>query len=160
MNEELIDFKKTKEKLISFVENKDNSVMVLATSDGNVISARSVLIINDDLDIYFFTWKHSRKCVQIAQNNKVSICKEKVEIEGIAEILGLMTSGKNNTILELIRRKYPGAADRWEDKPNMVIVKVKPFFACVDGYYINDDAYLEYIDFRKDRAYRVKWGYY
>ena len=42
----------------------------------------------------------------------------------------------------------------------MVIIKMRPVFARVDGYYINDDAYIEYIDFTKQYAYREKWGYY
>ncbi len=159
-NEEKIDYQKAKDKLVSFLENKENAVMVLATSADNVVMARSVLIFNDALDIYFFTWKHSRKCAQIEKNNMISLCKDKVEIEGIAEILGLMKSEKNKGILKILREKQPGAIKRWENYPNMVIVKVKPIFACIDGYYINDDAFIEYLDFKKQNAYKVKWGYY
>jgi len=159
-NEEKIDYQKAKDKLVSFLENKENAVMVLATSADNVVMARSVLIFNDALDIYFFTWKHSRKCAQIEKNNMISLCKDKVEIEGIAEILGLMKSEKNKGILKILREKQPGAIKRWENYPNMVIVKVKPIFACIDGYYINDDAFIEYLDFKKQNAYKVKWGYH
>jgi general stress protein 26 len=158
--QEKIDYYKSKEKLISFLKKKENAVMVLATSADNIVMARSVLIFNDNLDLYFFTWKHSRKCAQIANNNMVSLCKDKVEIEGTAEILGLMTLQENKEILELLRKKQPDAIKRWEDKLNMVIIRIKPIFAAIDGYYIGDDAYIEYIDFRKQYAYRVKWGFY
>ena len=155
-----LDFSMAKEKLLSFLENKDNAVMVLATSANNVVMARPVLIFNHALDIYFFTWKHSRKCAQIENNNQVALCKEKVEIEGMAEEIGLMTSEKNRKILEVLRKKRPEAIKRWENKPNMVIIRIKPRFACIDGYFIEDDAYLEYIDFEGKHAYKVKWGYY
>jgi general stress protein 26 len=156
--EDKIDYNKSKEKLLSFLERKDNAVMVLATSADNVVMTRSVLIVNDALDIYFFTWKYSRKYDQIRKNNMVSLCRDRVEIEGTAEILGLMTSEENKEILEIIRKKQPNALSRWENKPGMVIIRIKPIFACVDGYYIEDEAYLEYIDFKKEIAYKVKWG--
>jgi general stress protein 26 len=157
---EIVDYKKSKDKLLSFLESKENAVMILATSANNVVMSRSVLIINDLLDIYFFTWKHSRKCAQIEKNNLISLCKEKIEIEGKAEILVLMTLDINKEILKFIKQKQPDAIKRWENKPNMVIVRVKPIFACVDGYFINNDAYIEYIDFIKQTAYKEKWAYY
>jgi len=138
--EDKIDYTRSKEKLLTFLEAKENAIMVLATSADNVVMARSVLIFNNDLDIYFFTWKHSRKCVQIEKNSTVSLCRDKVEIEGKAKILGLMTSEEN--------------------KPNMVIVRIQPTFAAIDGYYIGNDAYVEYIDFKKKIAYKVKWDCY
>jgi general stress protein 26 len=156
---ESIDYNQTKDKLLSFLECKENSVMILATSADNVVMARSILIINDGLDIYFFTWKHSRKYIQIKKNHMIALCKDKVEIEGTAEISGLMTDEKNRETLELLRKKQPEAIERWVNKPNMVIIKVKPVFACVDGYFINDDAYIEYIDFKKRYAYKKKWGF-
>ena len=134
--------------------------MILATSADNVVMARPVLVVNDELNIYFFTWRHSRKYVQIEKNNRISLCKDKIEIEGIAEILGLMTDKKNKETLEIIRNKQPKAIERWERNPGMVIIKIKPLFACIDGYYIEDDAYIEYIDFNKQCAYAEKWGYY
>jgi len=63
--EEKIDYNRSKEKLLTFLVAKENAIMVLATSADNVVMARSVLIFNNDLDIYLFTWKHSRKCAQI-----------------------------------------------------------------------------------------------
>jgi general stress protein 26 len=157
---EEIDFNKAKDKLLSFLNKKENAVMVLATSANNDVMARPILIFNNDLEIYFFTWKYSRKCKQIKENNKISLCKDKVEIEGNAEIVGLMTSKHCIEIMELLRKRQPEAIHRWENKPNMVIVKISPTFACIDGYFVEDDAYIEYIDFVKPQAYRLKWGNY
>jgi uncharacterized pyridoxamine 5'-phosphate oxidase family protein len=157
---ETLNYSQTKDKLLLFLSAKENSVMVLATSSHDDVMARSVLVFNDGLDIYFFTWRYSRKYFQIERNNRVSLCKDKIEIEGTAEVLGLMNDEKNKKILEFLRKKQPGAIERWENKSNMVIMRIVPLFACVDGYYINDDAYIEYIDFTRQYAYKTKWGYY
>jgi len=156
--EEKIDYQRSIDKLLSFLEKKENAVMVLATSSNNIPMSRSVLVFNDKLDLYFFTWQHSRKYAQIIKNNRVSLCKDKVEIEGTAKILGSMKSEENRPILEFMREKQPNAISRWENKSDMVIVRIKPEFACVDGYYIGDDSFLEYIDLTKQYAFRTKWG--
>jgi len=157
---EILDYEKLKKKLLSFLENKENSVMILATSSNDVVMARSVLICNDGLNIYFFTWKYSRKCTQIRHNNLVSLCKDKVEIEGTAKTLGLMTSNKNKDILNLLKQRFPDSIKIWETKPNMVIIKVNPIFARVDGYFIDNDSFNEYIDIINKNAYREKWAYH
>jgi general stress protein 26 len=157
---ERVDYEKSKNKLLSFLENRENSIMILATSSNNVVMARSVLVCNIDLDIYFFTWKYSRKCTQIKNNNLISLCKDKVEIEGTANIMGLMRSDKNKAIFSLLKEKFPAAIGKWESKPNMVIVKVKPSFARIDGYFIDNDSYNEYIDIFNQNAFREKWAYH
>lgn len=157
---ENLDFNKSRDKLISLLDNRDDHVMVLGTSANNKIITRAVLIINNGLDLYFFTWKNSRKIKQIEINNNVSICKDKIEIEGKAKILGLMTSKDNKNILEMIRRKHPDSVEKWESKPNMIIVLIKPIYACIDGYIKNGDTYLEYIDFKKKESYRLLWADY
>jgi general stress protein 26 len=160
MATEIVDYEKSINKFLSFLENRDNAVMVLATSANNVVMARPVLIINDNWDIYFFTWKHSRKCAQIERNNMISLCKDKVEIEGTAEILGLITSDENKEVFRLFKQKCPDAIKTWENKPNMVFVKVEPLLARVDSYFINDNAYIEYVDFIKQNAFMEKWAIY
>lgn len=157
---EILDYEKLKKKLLAFLENKENSLMILATSSNDVVMARSVLVCNNGLNIYFFTWKYSRKCTQIKHNNFVSLCKDKVEIEGTAKILGLMTTKKNKKILNLLNQRFPDSVKIWENKPNMVIIKVNPIFARVDGYFIDNDSFNEYIDIVRQNAYREKWAYH
>jgi general stress protein 26 len=157
---DVLDYDLLKNKLLSFLENKESSLMILATSSNDVVMARSVLVCNEDLDLYLFTWKYSRKCTQIKHNNLVSLCKDKVEIEGTAKILGLLTSNKNNKILNLLKQRFPDAIKIWENKSSMVIIKVTPIFARVDGYFIDDDSFNEYIDISKQYAFREKWAYH
>ena len=155
---EELDFLSSRDKLIALLDNRDNPVMVLGTSANDKVISRSILIINNGLDLYFFTWKNSRKIKQIEINNNISICKDKIEIEGEAKILGLMTSKENKSVLEIIRKKHPDSVEKWESKPNMIIVLIKPIFACIDGYIENDDSYLEYIDIENKESYKTKWA--
>ncbi|MGB3479041.1 MAG: pyridoxamine 5'-phosphate oxidase family protein [bacterium] len=157
---EEIEYEKAKEKLIKFLENKENSIMVLATSANNVVMARNINVANDKLDIYFFTWEHSRKCTQIRNNPRVALCKDKVEIEGKANVLGLMLSKENKKYTEIIRKRDPDAIKQWKNKPSMVIVKIQPIFTRIDGYYDNGDVFIEYIDLENKKAYKEKWSYY
>lgn len=159
-NKKEINFEKTKEKFTNFLEAKDNAIMVLATSFKNRVIARNVLIVSNRLDIYFFTWGHSRKCKQIENNPKVALCKDKVQIEGTAKILGDLFSQKNKRYTDMIRNKFPEAIKRWEQKPGMVIVRIRPNFICVDGTVIDNDVYLDYLDIESKKAYREKWAYY
>jgi general stress protein 26 len=158
VTKEKLDFNKSRAKLVSFLDNRDNPVMVLATSVKNRVITRSVLITNNELDLYFFTWRYSRKIEQIEINNNISLCKDKIEIEGKAKILGLMTSKENESILNMIRKKYPDSVKQWESKPDMIIVHVRSEFACIDGYFENSTSYLEYIDLTKEESYRIKWA--
>lgn len=158
--EETLDYKETERKLTEYLEDKNNAIMVLSTSSDDIVMSRCILTINDGLDIYCFTWKYARKCAQIEKNSRVSLCRDKVEIEGKAKILGSMTDMKNKSVLEKIKNKHPEAVKKWMSKPNMVIMKIEPVFACVDGYLVGEDSYLEYIDFENKNAYKVKWANY
>lgn len=161
-NEEVggeLDFREKKEELIRFLESKDSETMVLATSYNDRVLARNVLVASDGLDLYFFTWKHSRKCMQIQKNPKVALCKDKVQIEGVAEILGELLDGKTKKYTDIMRRKFPEAIEEWERRPGMIIVRVKPTFA-VTGGSSNGDVYIDYLDLKNEKAYSKKWAHY
>lgn len=154
-----LDFREKKEELIRFLESKDSGTMVLATSHNDRVLARNVLVASDGLDLYFFTWKCSRKCMQIQKNPKVALCKDKVQIEGVAEILGGLLDGKTKKNTDIMRRKFPEAIEEWERRPGMIIVRVKPTFA-VTGGSSNGDVYIDYLDLKNEKAYSKKWAHY
>ena len=151
-----LDFKAKKEELIRFLESKDNAVMALATSHNDHVLARNVLIATDGLDLYFFTWKHSRKCAQIQKNPRVALCKNNVQIEGVAEILGNLLDEETKKYTELIRNKFPDAIKQWEHRPGMIIVRVRPMFATIGGSA--DPPCLEFLDLKKEEAYAEPWA--
>ena len=154
-----LNYREKKEELIRFLESKDSETMVLATSHNDRVLARNVLVASDGLNLYFFTWKHSRKCMQIQKNPKVALCKDKVQIEGVAEILGGLLDEKTKKYTDIMRRKFPEAIEEWERRPGMIIVRVKPTFA-VTGGSSNDDVYIDYLDLKNEKAYSKKWAHY
>jgi len=154
-----LDYKEKKEELIRFLESHDSRIMVLATSHNDRVLARNVLVARDGLDLCFFTWKHSRKCLQIEKNPKVALCKDKVQVEGVAEIMGGFSDEKARKYTNIMRHKYPESIERWERKPGMVIVRVKPRLVVMGGSS-DGDVYIDFLDLENEKAYSEKWAYY
>jgi len=155
-----LDYEEKKQRIIRFLELEGNSVMVLATSHSDRVTARNVGIANSGLDIYFFTWVDSRKCVQIRENPRVALCKDDVQIEGLAEILGNLVDEKNKEYADILRNRSPGSVERWEHRPGMVIIRVRPTLIATAGEVINDQVYLDYLDLENETAYSEKWAHY
>lgn len=154
-----LNYEEKKEELIRFLESQDNKIMVLATSHNNRVLARNVLVASDGLDLYFFTWKHSRKCMQIEKNPKVALCKDKVQIEGVAQILGGLLDGKTKKYTDIMRRKFPESIKKWERRPEMIILRVRPTLVVTGGSF-NGDIYIDFLDLENEKAYSEKWAHY
>jgi general stress protein 26 len=153
-----LNFEEKKGQMVKFLQSPDNAVMVLGTSCDDRVLVRNVLTVSDGHDIYFFTWRHSRKGEQIERNHKVALCKDDVQIEGIAEILGGFDEEHTKRYTDLIRSKFPDAIERWERRPSMVIVRVKPTFAALGGS--DDPPELEFLDLVQGIAYAEPWACY
>jgi general stress protein 26 len=151
-------FEEKRQEFIRFIESKENAVMVLATSHNDRVLARNVLIANHDLDLYFFTWGHSRKCSQIRANPRVALCRDSVQIEGVAEILGGLTAENTKEHTDAMRKKFPEAIARWEQRPGMVIVRVRPTRVVFAGS--TDEPSLEFLDLENETAYTDRWAHY
>lgn len=154
-----LDFEEKKKELIRFLESKKNKTMVLATSYKERVLARNVLVVSDGLDLYFFTWGHSRKCMQIEKNPKVALCKDQVQIEGVAEILGNLLDESVKKYTDVMRGKFPEAIKSWERRPGMVILKVKPTLVVTGGSF-DSEVYIDFLDLENEKAYSEKWAYY
>jgi hypothetical protein len=90
-----LDYESSKNRVIQFLESKH--VVVLATSLSDQVTARTVTFATDGLDILFMSWGHHQKCVQIRGNPRVAVCRDNVQIEGEAEVLGSPLDEKKGT---------------------------------------------------------------
>lgn len=153
-----LGFEEKKEELVKFLKSKDSAVMVLATSCDDQVLARNVLIANDGLDLYLFTWRHSRKCAQIQANPRVALCKDNVQIEGVAEILGDLLAEETKEHMDIIRNRFPDAIKQWEHRPGMVVIRVRPTFVVVGASA--DPPCLEFVDLENEVAYAEEWACY
>ena len=130
-----LDYELEVEHVRAFLEPKH--ALVLATSLEDRVTARTVSFANDGLSILFMSWAHHTKCVQIRGNPRVALCRDNVQIEGVAEILGSPLDERNERYTEVLRAKYPESHARFAREPGMVIVQVVPtsiaVFDQIDG---------------------------
>jgi general stress protein 26 len=117
------DYESIVNKVIEFLAGKH--AIVLATSLEGRVTARTVSMASDGLDVYFMSWGHHTKCAQIRGNPRVALCRDNVQIEGRAEILGSPLDEANGRYAELLQGKYPDY-ERFAREPGMVIVRVLP----------------------------------
>jgi general stress protein 26 len=131
--------------------------MALATSvDGRVL-ARMVLVTCEGLDVYLFTWGGSRKCEQIRANPRVALCKDRIQIEGTAEILGGLFDPENASIRGLFEVRFPETVERWRDRPEMVLVKIAPTSVVLAGEP-GEEPHLQFVDLENGVAYAEPWA--
>jgi len=148
-----LDFEKVREEKIRFLDS--HHVIVLATSFDNRVTARTVTYASKGLEVYFMSWGHHKKCVQIRGNPKVALCRDNLTMEGLAEILGNPLDQKNKEYVEIYRNKLPHDFAGFARIPGMVLVKVKPAFV-VSWVRIKNRFFLEHLDLESQRAYLKK----
>lgn len=154
-----LNFGEMRDELVSFLESTEDAIMSLATSLGDRVLARTILVACSGLDAYFFTWKHSRKCGQIRENPKVALSRDRLAIEGTAEILGGLFDERNSACTDIIRNKFPEAIEKWKDRPGMVLVKITPREAVFAGGP-DEEPHLKFIDLENGSAYGERWAHY
>jgi general stress protein 26 len=121
-----IDFDTLKNEIIEELNEKKE--IVLSTAMGNRVTSRTVSFANDVLTIYFTSWEHNKKILQINVNPKVALTLDRIQIEGIAEILGRVTENDFEYIKTIFLKKYSKKyIDTFFAKPEMVLVKIVPF---------------------------------
>ncbi|MDC7124155.1 MAG: pyridoxamine 5'-phosphate oxidase family protein [Spirochaetales bacterium] len=100
--------------------------MVLATSENNKVTARSICIINDGLDIYFQTDKNFEKCQQIKANRKVALCIDNFQLEGTAFEIGSPLEPYNSYFQKNFQEKHNGSFKTYSHLKNETAFKVEP----------------------------------
>jgi len=120
-----INFNKLKNEIIE--ELDENKEIVLSTSLSNRVTSRIVSYANDVLVIYFTSWEHNKKILQINANPKVALTLNRIQIEGKAEILGRVTDNDFKNIKTIFLKKYSKKyIDTFFAKPEMILVKITP----------------------------------
>ena len=151
-----LDFDEECGLLRAFLSSDKHTVMVLATSSKDRVLARNVLIAADDLDLYGFTWKHSRKCAQIEANPRVALCVDTLQLEGRAELLGPLTNPETPGVT-VMRERFPDAVEQWALRPGMIVFRVRPTLVVL-AEPVDGKPALHFIDFEKREAYGELWA--
>ena len=152
-----LPFEAKKQEIVDFLADRENAIMALATSEAGRVLVRMVLVTCDDLNVYFFTWRGSRKCSQILANPRVALCKDRVQIEGTAKILGGLFDLENVPIRKLFDERFPETVERWVDRPGMVLVRIAPTSVVLAGD-LSEEPHLVFVDLRSETAYAEPWA--
>lgn len=133
-----LDYESLKDELLRSLDT--NKTWVLASSDGSRVSARSMSIVHDGLEIYFQTNRHFDKYGQMTRNRNIALCCSNVSIEGVAFEVG--TWEDNLAMKEVYIRQHKGSYDAYGTLPGQVVIKVVPHYAVfwkyVDGKPLRD----------------------
>ena len=152
-----LPFEAKRQQIVDFLAGTENAIMALATSAASRVLVRMILVTCDGLEIYFFTWGGSRKCKQIRANPRVALCKDRVQIEGTAEILGGLFDPSNAAIRSLFEERFPGTVETWRDRPGMVLVKITPMSVVLAGEP-GDEPRLLFVDLVNQTAWIEPWA--
>lgn len=136
-----------------------DSLIAVATTDGERLHNRMVDAFYEDGAFYITTNAHSNKVLQVEQHPEVAVCAvDWFSGHGIGENLGWVLDPQNAEIRLKLRDAFSAwydAANNEQDK-NCCILKIR----LTDGMLIKDHHALRYqIDFENETALVSKnWG--
>lgn len=148
------DFEKIRSEILTlFSENRG---MILATSLNDRVTARHISFVNEDLDIYFTSWDHNKKIIQMKGNPNVALNLNNVQIEGKAEVFTCVFEEKYKDIQDLFRSKF-GAVwlNRFSHIKELILVKVIPE-KIVKFETINKRFQLQNVDCKNKKVYQMR----
>lgn len=155
----VLNYDEKRREFERFLSSKEGEVMVLATSHQHRVFARSVLVAHRGVELFVITWRHSRKCMHIAGNAHVALCKDRVQIEGTAEIVGGVSEPATRPYLDLMRSRFPDSVERLLRLPNMVVIRIRPAMVAVAAGSAKGPA-VEFLDLETRTAWEEKWAHY
>ena len=110
MSQEEVSYEEMKKELEESLKGQKTGM--LATSEGDNVTVRAMLIFPDGLTIYCFTGKRSRKYNQLCSNQNVAIAVNDIQIEGVAALKGNPVDEENTRFLEVYREVNPDGYER------------------------------------------------
>ena len=136
-----------------------SAIMQLASSVENHVSVRSVsCIMYDDVNkIMFKTDKNFEKTKQLAINSNVAMCKYNINVEGVAENLGLVVDEPGRKFEELYKEHLDGSYNAYSHEDTEVLIAVDPKMVEIWDCDEDNYAFHIYIDFDKKTA--IKYWY-
>jgi len=149
-------------------EIKKHQLMILATSDGDQVTARQMRCIPDGLTIYCSTNRNSRKYKQIQENPKVALAvggPQSLQIEGEVSLLGKPLDERNAEFIQVYKEVQPEAYQMNLEKGNLdnpvvelfkIVPKRIALYTPRPSAY-EPGAYSVILNPVKKKAYKVPW---
>jgi len=138
-------------------EIQRNHVGVLATAEGNYVTARTIMLIYDGLKISFLTPTWTRKFKQISANKNVALAINNIQIEGVASIKGRTSDAENAWFLKAFEELAPEIYKLYRDpckEPNTVyrVIEITPTRIAL--HYGPPDSHLDVLNVNEKTAIR------
>ena len=105
-----------------------DSLIALATVDGDIPAVRTVNTVYIDGAFYVVTYALSGKMKQIAKNPTVAICGDWFTAHGVGENLGYVLLEENQSIMEKLRTAFSAWYNNGhtnEADPNTCLLKIR-----------------------------------
>lgn len=105
-----------------------DTLLALATMDGNAPAVRTVNAYYEDGCFYAVTWALSGKMQQIGRNPKVAVCGDWFTAQGLAESMGHILLEENAVLVGRLRTVFAEWYDNGhtnEADPNTIILRIR-----------------------------------
>ena len=145
-----------KQEIINIIKN--HQVMVLATVNGDKVSARNVLCWSDNLTLYSSSGGNKRKIWQISANPNVALAAGNIQIEGTAVLRGHPFDERNNEIIDDLKQNnqnlYKRAYGAWAARPDYELIEISPTRIALwkSG---DPQSYTDILNINRMKAHRV-----
>ncbi len=137
------------EKYIKFWNEFGSSKkMVLSTSLEDVVTSRMMSIVAIDGYLYFQTDNSFRKYKQLKGNNRIALCIDNIQIEGVCEEVGHPM--EHNDFCTVYRNAFSGSYERYSKLRNERLFMVTPTF--IERWiYLDSVPYMEIFDVANEK---------
>jgi len=136
-------------------------LLVLATSDGENVTARTVRCVPDGLKVYVAANKNSNEWNQVQENPNVALAGGNLQIEAVASLKGQVSDDENKPYLESFKRIDPERYLDWERRghfanPLSHILEINPskmslYFSMPSP----EDSHISVLDVENQKAYKL-----
>jgi uncharacterized pyridoxamine 5'-phosphate oxidase family protein len=159
MSQIRLPFDELKEEMEKTLLN--HRLLVLATVDGEKVTARTVRCVPDGFKVYLATNKNSNKWNQVKVNPNVALAGSNLQVEGVACLKGQVLDDENKPYLECFRRIDPERYNDWEKRghftnPLSYIIEVNPTkMSLFSSMPKPEDTYIAVLDIENQKAYKI-----
>ncbi len=133
-------------------------VMVLATCADTRVTARSMSILVKDQSFYFQTDRTFLKYRQISGNNRVALCANQVQVEGICRELGHPMAEENSWFAKRFQAAFPRSYERYTPMAQETLFVVEPRLVRT-WIYEDGEPFRETYDFTAGYYAKEKYEY-
>jgi hypothetical protein len=123
-----LSFDELKQEMIE--EIKKHKFMVLATSIGGKVTARTMGVIPDGVSIYVTTSPKGIKYEQMKANSSVALADGNMQIIGEAKFRGHPLDDNNKNFIEALNVSHPNLVDRLMQvnfkRPDYLVIEIIP----------------------------------